>query len=354
MKFYAEHAKEIRRLRSLKVSDLAMNLGITENTYYRWERNEFLPKSNDVRILAELLSVDVSYISDLQSFRKYDDIYEQIEMNELFNKEDIPVEMQKSLIKLDNFFTALKNENKILKFNNTRFMQIIHANRIASYVKDEDLVFTICNSGFLTLLGSKFKYINKTNRNIFTPEEADALTALERNILNTGQPIDNYKIKLFNNSYLFFGTKIINAAKKVNILASLIDIEYYEKIISKYNAFDFIIDRLQGAMWTIKLKPYIHYELLSHKIEKITGYPYNYFKDNPNKWRDIIYPGDLEKYISLNIFNKNETSHKNLYIYRIITADNKIKWIRERIYYDNISDRFCGVITDITKDKENE
>ena len=354
MKLNIDLVKRIRKKRGFNVKDLAKDLGIAENTYYRWERGEFLPKQNDVRVLAELLTVDVSYISDLKSFKKYNDIYSQVEMNELFNKEDVPIEMQQGLYKLDNFFTALKSENKILKLENENFLQIIHESRIPSYIKSEKLTFIACNNSFAKLFGSKMKFMNHTNRDIFSQEESGILTSLERNILNTVQPIDNYKIKLFNNSYLFFGTRISDISKQVYIIASLIDIEFYERIISKYSAFDFVIDHLEGTIWTIKTKPYIHYELLSRRIEKIIGYPYNTIKDNPNKWRDIVYPEDLGILIPFNPLVKDEESYKKPYIYRIITADDKIKWIRERIYYDSKTDKFLGIIADITKEKEGK
>ncbi|MCP4178589.1 MAG: helix-turn-helix domain-containing protein [bacterium] len=354
MKLNIDLIKRIRRKRGLKVKELAKDLGITENSYYRWERGEFIPKQNDVRVLAELLMTDVSYISDLQSFKQYNDLYTQVEMNKLFNKEDVPIEMQESLIKLDNFFISLKNENKILKLQNSRLLEFYYKNRIASYYKDERLIFIGCNNSFEKLFGSKAMYISKTSRSIFAREEAEILTKLEREVLNTAQPIDYYKIKLFNNSYLFFGTKVTDIAKKAYIVGSLVDIESYERIISKYSTYGSILDHFEGAIWAIKTKPYIHYELLSRKIEKITGYPYDTIKDNPHKWRQIVHPEDLGKCIPFNLLVKEEEFYKKPYFYRIITAENKIKWIKERIYYEAKTDKFIGIIVDSTKEKENE
>jgi len=341
--------KQLRKKRNLSVNEISNFLCITPNTYYRWERGEFVPTPNDIRVLAHILLVNVTYISDLESINVYDDIYTNKEIGELFNKKQLPVETQETLLKLNSVLRTLKNENSALKFENKRMRNSFQELQIPMYIKNQHLVFVNSNNVFNNVFLKDNEYAGKKNRDLFSINESDTLTHLEANILKSNSAINNHKIVLNGNVYLFFATPIQgNSEGETYILANLIDIECYEKIITRYSMFEYIIEHSNIAMWIKKLAPSRHYEFYSKKIESIFGYPYSSIKDNPYKWREIVHPEDLGIRIPFDPLIKS--SEPKVYKYRITTSSEKIKWIQERIFFDSNSNRFIGMVTDITEE----
>jgi PAS domain S-box-containing protein len=85
-----------------------------------------------------------------------------------------------------------------------------------------------------------------------------------------------------------------------------------------------IMSSLNETVWGITLPTY-ELEYVSNSVIELYGYPISEWKKNKNLWSDVIYFEDKERVLKENekLFFTGETFSE----YRIITADNKIKWI---------------------------
>jgi PAS domain S-box-containing protein len=116
-----------------------------------------------------------------------------------------------------------------------------------------------------------------------------------------------------------------------------------------------IMSSLNETVWGITLPTY-ELEYVSNSVIELYGYPISEWKKNKNLWSDVIYFEDKERVLKENekLFFTGETFSE----YRIITADNKIKWI-----YNNtkvITDQngipilMTGIASDISERKKVE
>ncbi|MEZ8657364.1 helix-turn-helix transcriptional regulator [Vibrio splendidus] len=61
--------KEMRELKQLKQSEVAEYVGVTAQTYMKWENGKNEPKASDIKKLAEILSVSESEICRGKTFK---------------------------------------------------------------------------------------------------------------------------------------------------------------------------------------------------------------------------------------------------------------------------------------------
>ncbi|EIV0337215.1 helix-turn-helix transcriptional regulator, partial [Vibrio cholerae] len=60
--------KEMRERKQLKQSEVAEHVGVTAQTYMKWENGKNEPKASDIKKLAEILCVSESEICRGQKF----------------------------------------------------------------------------------------------------------------------------------------------------------------------------------------------------------------------------------------------------------------------------------------------
>ena len=116
-----------------------------------------------------------------------------------------------------------------------------------------------------------------------------------------------------------------------------------------------IMSSLNETVWGISLPTY-ELEYVSNSVIELYGYPISEWKKNKNLWSDVIYFEDKERVLKENekLFFIGETFSE----YRIITADNKIKWIynNTKIITDQngIPVLMTGIASDISERKKIE
>ncbi len=116
-----------------------------------------------------------------------------------------------------------------------------------------------------------------------------------------------------------------------------------------------IMSSLNETVWGITLPTY-ELEYVSNSVIELYGYPINEWKKNKNLWSDVIYFEDKERVLKENekLFFTGETFSE----YRIITADNKIKWIynNTKVIKDQngIPILMTGIASDISERKKVE
>ena len=75
---FGEKLKTVRLSLNLSQSDLAEKTGISERSLYTYEQTGILPRSNNLRKLADALNVSVSYLLDEEEIEPNKDINHSI------------------------------------------------------------------------------------------------------------------------------------------------------------------------------------------------------------------------------------------------------------------------------------
>ena len=150
-----------------------------------------------------ILLVNVTYISDLESINVYDDIYTNKEIDELFNKKQLPVETQETLLKLNSIMRIIKNENSVLKFDNNRMRNSLLELQMPMYIKNHNLAFVNSNNVFNNVFLKDNEYAEKKNRDLFRKNEADILTHLNSAIFTSSELVPIYTLNWPGSTTLF-------------------------------------------------------------------------------------------------------------------------------------------------------
>lgn len=137
--------------------------------------------------------------------------------------------------------------------------------------------------------------------------------------------------------------------------------DFFPNIISSFQLIEKNL-KLQGIMsslnetvWGLSLPNY-KLEYVSNSAIALYGYPLIDWYNNTNLWSDVIYFEDKERVLKTGeqLFTAGETKLE----YRIITADNKLKWIysNTKIIKDEngIPISMTGIAADITERKKVE
>lgn len=101
----------------------------------------------------------------------------------------------------------------------------------------------------------------------------------------------------------------------------------------------------------------VKYRYYSPVVEKITGYPPEFFEAGLENWASTIHPEDLPRVMEAleKLSNRSETSAVEEY--RIHLPDGTIRWVRDSVRATTTDDdalRLDGIVSDITARKEAE
>ncbi|MFH0735870.1 MAG: ABC transporter substrate binding protein [bacterium] len=127
---------------------------------------------------------------------------------------------------------------------------------------------------------------------------------------------------------------------------------------SKYQ-IDKILYSIADCVWSIDLDPAdkIINSYFSPVVEKIFGYPAQYFYNTQKRLEDLVVADD--KHIVMKAYRDlfNNISENVKYVFRIKMKNNKIKWIEQNVTMSKNElggSRFDGISKDITKSIEQE
>ncbi len=117
----------------------------------------------------------------------------------------------------------------------------------------------------------------------------------------------------------------------------------------KQQQLEAIVDSVNGVIWSVD---YATQQVcyLSAAVETISGRPAKDFFQNPSLWVDVVHPEDKQRVLQEHQV-LIEQGHHDLE-YRIVHADNSIRWVhtRAQVVYDvqHTPVRINGISTDIT------
>jgi PAS domain S-box-containing protein len=96
---------------------------------------------------------------------------------------------------------------------------------------------------------------------------------------------------------------------------------------------------------------------VSERIETLTGYPPERFIESRDFWYSIVHPDDRQR-VEADDIAADATGAPYLAEYRLVTADDRIVWVRDEAVHVDASDgrpaHWIGLIVDITREREAE
>jgi PAS domain S-box-containing protein len=96
---------------------------------------------------------------------------------------------------------------------------------------------------------------------------------------------------------------------------------------------------------------------VSPRIETLTGYPPERFIELRDFWYSIVHPDDRQR-VEADDIAADATGSPYLAEYRLMTADDRIVWVRDEAVHVDASDgrpgHWIGLIVDITREREAE
>lgn len=141
-------------------------------------------------------------------------------------------------------------------------------------------------NNFISFLGYKKEDIIFKNINLFSLELLD----IEFLIINKENTIS---LKNVNGEIVYLNYSVVNKFENI-ITLSLIDVTKYEKIKTRLDAFENIIENTKDILYSIQLKPECKYIYISKSIEKNLGYSVEENYSNPFLIYDITHPDFLD------------------------------------------------------------
>lgn len=145
-------------------------------------------------------------------------------------------------------------------------------------------------------------------------------------------------------------------------LFSQILVNIYEKIETQRELKDTksklesILTEIQDAVWSASY-PELKIQFISSSVERIFGFPKEEWLNEKLDWEYSVHPDDLKIVHSIPKLLEKKGHYQ--VVYRIITKDNKIKWLQNsgKIIFDSENEkpiRLDGAFSDITELKEKE
>ena len=365
MKFNKENFKLIRKRKAISLKKITSQIGKSYRTLLAWEKGERNPGESDIRILAQLLDVSVSEISDLKDITTSDTPYYHHSLGALeqLHREfsgDLPLEKQTYLLNLRNELEQLTAEVKMLKIANNRQKLVIDSLHTFIYTKDTQLRFIDANVSFLSYLNIPLEeLIGKNNHELFASKDIEELFLIEKEVLFKGARIVDREITIPGSNGIKRGVLSVYPAfnddeKVTRIICSIKDISAFSAEQKRRKMMEFTINKLNDAVWITANKPVPHFLFVSNSMARIYGRPLDDFYRDHKLWLDLVHPDDRKR---ISDITKNKDNFPRRTQYRIILPDGSIRWVESSAYkntdqhYNNI---IFGTIRDITKEKEAE
>ncbi|HZR46375.1 MAG TPA: PAS domain-containing sensor histidine kinase [Candidatus Manganitrophaceae bacterium] len=111
-----------------------------------------------------------------------------------------------------------------------------------------------------------------------------------------------------------------------------------------------LIDSIEGIVWEADAQTF-RFRFVSKEAERPLGYPVQLWLDDPDFWKDHVYPDDLERIMAR--WKKGTAAGTGFdLIYRMVTADGPTLWVRNiaRVSMEKGRPRFLrGLIVDISE-----
>ncbi|HJO93773.1 MAG TPA: PAS domain S-box protein [Victivallales bacterium] len=378
MKFYKELFREIRKSKKISVSTLANSIERSYNAVHKWENGERNPSAGDVRLMAMILEISPSEISDLEELVPIhkkssntgidtlsgDLLVEKYlhEINNIIqNYGEIPEINIEAVIGLENKVKQTKRQIEIQKRRASNYKKTLNLAPIIIYAKDIGLRYSYVNDEFINQTGlySKNDVIGTKASEIFDFKEIKNIMKYEQEVLETLQPVRNREISIPGTKNRKTGLinifPLIEEDKRIeSIVCSIHDITYIKKLLDRFEKLDTLLNEMEDYIYIRTLNP-DRFIYRSRGIERITGRKKVEFYEDPKLWYNLVHPDDIKQATIQPEDLKTDYIKKK---YRIKNILGGYRWIEDKHYRSVIDSLgipyYYGIARDISIQVEQE
>ena len=364
MTFYFDKFKEIRKRKKVRQREIAKTSGKSLKTIQRWERGANKPSEFNIRLIANILCVDVKEISDLQNDNINIKPFFYNKLSEL--EKSVFDYSSKSESARQKILIALQKRNEELQWATEEYQRkyieysaILDFSNQLIYKKGKDLKFKYTNKMFLSYfqISADTQTIGLRSSDLFKVSESLLrITELEKNVISTGRSITGIDVAIEKISGPVLTGKItikpvIDKSGKIEEIIGYIDDVSVEKALEeKLFLIENVLSRLDHVVWIIKLTPYRHYTYINNAVEKLYNIDKSFFYKDAGIWEKYIYHKDRKRVL------KELKCGQIEFYYRIKLDNNNVRWVNHFIYTAAVSGEKIefGIIKDCTEEKENQ
>lgn len=351
MEFYFEKFKAIREQKNIAVKEISIAINKHRVTVWAWESGKQKPCLSDIRELAKILHVDMSEISDIKT-----GLTEYSDSSNIADNISAPLSIEDRIYVqgIEQELLALRKKVSYLQREKKELQNIANNIQTLIYRKDSSLKFIFANKAFFETLNiPTYKLVGTNNSSLFFGEEMSVFHSLELRILK-GERITNHEIIIpgtrRQKKGYFSGNPIYDNNGTISgIAVSIEDITDKSIAVARYKQLEDAVNLSQDILWIKDIRNENAYSFISSSIDRITGYKIKHFNNNVRFWIDTVVHPDSKKHV-LEFYKKR--NWEKPVDYKILTANGKIKYLREKCYSENGMQ--FGVIEDRTSKMEAE
>ncbi|HJO93799.1 MAG TPA: PAS domain-containing protein [Victivallales bacterium] len=364
-KFDKYKFKKLRKSSKLSQQKIADVIGkASYRTILRWEQGISKPTEGEVRLLAEIMHVPISEISDLKELFDNNTPYFYDNLTNL-DKSIFDISAKTDSEKQKTIIDLMK-QNKMLNWQLQEQKKVIsnitttvNSLNYLIYRKNRALKYTFVNDFFLSYFGfpGSNLVLGQRNSDIWKHQKSwEEISELEKNVFESNVALENTIISI-PKTFGTGGSGVVNIKpvydnndKIIEIIVSIKDISGEQSLNEKYFYLESALEKLEHVIWIIKSKPYRHFLYINSAIERIYGVGKNEFYRDVDFWIKFVHKEDIKK------VKKEFNNQKEELIYRIYVRNKEIHWVQHFLYRTIVKDTELefGVIKDITKEMNNE
>jgi PAS domain S-box-containing protein len=353
MVFYPDKFIQLREEQMFSVSKFCSIAGISRTALWQWERGLKTPKRKNIYLLASILKVKASEISDLPDkktisktdIQPFANSLEKIANSGFWGKSR----------KIENIINEIYTLSNDLRQASIIIKALLDSLDVMFYVKDTSLKYIIANRAFLKNLSLHFTYrvMGKKDSDFFNKNEAAINKEQDEKVLHSGEGIRNiekfihctkkHRVGLVSKLPIFD-----NENKIVGIVGVVIDITERKKAQEFQELLEHNINTMKDGLiiWNEQKCLYIN-----DACEFVFEYPKKlYYKTGKEVefWlKNCVHPDDFERQLEFSI-------HRNwpdFDIYRAKIPSGKEKWIEVVRSKTEFEGKKCDVIVlrDVTR-----
>ena len=360
MEFYKDKLVINRKQNPLSSSKIAGAMGVSRTTYWKWETGVSIPNTKQVRMLADILEIPVSNISNLPSLpniafanggrglseniRSWNSFFD-LKENKNFQK-----------IITDSLNASIKLSSKL---NEAGIIIEALLSGIDSlfYIKNTELLYMTANNAFLKNLSLKdtFAVFGKTDEDVLPKKEARDNTFKDEQILITKKQsieegfIPGSKDKKWG---VITRTPIFDLNGNIaGLITNIVDITDRKKAESKGELLTTCIESISEAVsiynYTKEKTVYVN-----NSTSVISGYSLEEIYDSTNNIELNALYSEEEKKKTLE-YRKNKRWPKSRDL-QVICKDGTVKWMNYSVssLADFMNNQYLvTIMRDISKEK---
>lgn len=290
MELHVEKLKTIRKRKKITAEELAMKMGMSRMTLGAWENARRIPSEAKIRMLAKILDISVSEISDLPP----DKAISEISLKPLGSSINsiLAVDKEKNFRRQNSLISGIMGISKELSDIKLIIGALISSLPSIFYIKGTDLKYIAASEAFLKNLSLNKNYdvAGKTDFNFFPENEAKINCEMDKKVMADGKSVLDMEGYIPGNRKAKWGIMskipILDSEGKIEgVLGHFVDITARKKAEEKYNR---IVNMSPNPICVIGLDGY--FKFVNPVWEKVLGYTNKELLSTP--FIHFIHPDD--------------------------------------------------------------